>query len=152
MAGTEGMVKVRLHGSHPGEVETLWARPVDVDQYQLDNSPFYAYGVSWQDVVEAKPAADQFLEYVRCVRKSGNRTLRVIFQDYGINDRQAQDVLQGFRRMGVSYEGMQPRTVSINVPPGKDLDEVTEYLSEQPGLRWEYADPTYDEVVKGFAN
>jgi hypothetical protein len=119
MAGTEGMVKVRLRGSHPGEVETLWAKPVDVDQYQVDNSPFYAYGVSWQDVVEAKPAPDQFLEYVRCVRKSGNRTLRVIFHDYGINDRQAQDVLQGLRRMGVSYEGMQPRTVSINVPPGR---------------------------------
>lgn len=152
MAGTQGMVKVRFHGSHPGDVETLWARPVDVDQYQLDNSPFYAYGVSWQDVVEAQPSADQFLEYVRCIRKSGNRTLRVIFQDYGINDRQAQGVLQGLRRMGVSYEGMQPKMVSINVPPTKDLDEVTEFLSKQPGLQWEYADPTYDEVTEGRAS
>src|SRR5437660_6129345 len=152
MTGNEGKVKARLHGSHHDDVETLWARPVDVDQYQLDNSPFYAYGASWQDVVEAQPAADHLLEFVRCVRKSGNRTLRVIFQDYGINDRKAQDVLEGLRRMGMSYEGMQPKMVSINVPPRKDLDEVTEFLSEQPGLQWEYADPTYDEVTKGRAS
>lgn len=151
MAGTEDMVKIRLRGSHPSDVETLWAKPVDVDQYQLDNSPFYAYGVSWQDVIEAKPGADHFLEYIRCVRKSGNRTVRVIFQD-GINDRQSQDVLQALRRMGVTYEGMQPKMISINVPPRKDLDEITEFLSEKSGLQWEYADPTYEEVTGGRAS
>jgi phosphoribosylformylglycinamidine (FGAM) synthase PurS component len=148
VADTEEMVKVRFRGPHPSDVETLWAKPVNVNQYQLDNSPFYAYGVSWQDVIEATRGADDFLEYVRCVRKSGNRTLRVIFQD-GINDPQSQNVLQGLRRMGVSYEGMQPKMISINVPPRKDLDEITEFLSEKSGLQWEYADPTYDEVTGG---
>lgn len=28
------------------EVETLWATKLDGDNYQLDNSPFYAYAVS----------------------------------------------------------------------------------------------------------
>lgn len=146
MASIQNIVKVRLHGSQPNEVETLWARRVDVNQYQLDNSPFYAYGVSWQDVIEAIPGEDQFLEYVRCVRKSGNRTLRVIFED-GINNSRAQDTLQTLRRMGVSYEGMQPKMISINVPPRKDLDEITQFLSEEPGLQWEYADPTYDQIA-----
>ena len=142
------MVKIRLYGPHLGDVETLWAKPTDVNQYQLDNSPFYAYGVSWQDIVEAKSAPDKILEYVRCVKKSGNRTLRVIFQDYGINDPQAQSILQGLRRMGTSYEGMQPKMISINVPPRKDLDEITEFLDEQAGLQWEYADPTYEEITQ----
>lgn len=63
------MVKVRLHASDPGDVETLWAKPVDVDQYQLDNSPFYAYGVSWQDVGEGARGAEE--GGIRHTRESG---------------------------------------------------------------------------------
>jgi hypothetical protein len=142
------MVKVRLRGPDVEDVETLWATPVDVNLYQLDNSPFFAYGVSWQDVIEAHPAEDQFLEYVRCVTKSGNRTLRVIFQDYRSDDQAAREVLQGLKSLGCSYEGMQPKMISINVPPKVSLDEVTDFLTKQSGLQWEYADPTYEEVTK----
>ena len=42
--------------------------------------------------------------------------------------------------------------ISINVPAKVDLDEVTNFLSGQSGLQWEYADPTYDEVNKGRAS
>jgi len=149
MTNTEGMTKVRLRGSRAGDVETLWAIPVDANLYRLDNSPFFAYGVSWQDVIEARPGEDQFLEYVRCVTKSGNRTVRVIFQDYQNDDQPAREILRELRNLGCSYEGMHPRMISINLPAKVDLDEVTSFLSEQSGLQWEYADPTYDEVNKG---
>jgi hypothetical protein len=146
MPETEAMVKVRLRGPHAGDVETLWAVPVDVNLYRLDNSPFFAYGVSWQDIIEARPADDQFLEYVRCVKKSGNRTLRVVFQDYRSEEQPAKEILRELRNLGCSYEGMQPRMISINVPPRVDLEEVTGFLTEQSGLQWEYADPTYEET------
>lgn len=146
------MVKVRLRGPEAGDVETLWAVPVDTNLYQLDNSPFFAYGVSWQDVIEAKSSEDEILEYVRCVKKSGNRTLRVIFQDYRSIDPPAEEVLRGLRDLGCSYEGMQPRMISINVPPKVDLGTVTDFLSKQAGLQWEYADPTYDQVTRGQVN
>ena len=35
------------------QVETLWATSLGNDQYRLENSPFYAYSVSWKDVVFA---------------------------------------------------------------------------------------------------
>src|SRR5438309_647592 len=73
------MVKVRFSDQSGGNTETLWAIPVDGNLYQLDNSPFLAYGVSWQDIIETRVSSDQALEYVRCVKKSGNRTIRVIF-------------------------------------------------------------------------
>ena len=148
MVNTEGMVKVRLRGPDASDIETLWAVPVDTDLYRLDNSPFFAYGLSWQDVIEAKPADDQFLEYVRCVRKSGNRTVRVIFQDYRSDDQPAQEILRELKNLGCSYEGMQPRMISINVPQQINLRKVTVFLTEQHGLQWEYADPTYDEITK----
>ena len=108
---------------------------VDTNLYRLDNSPFFAYGVSWQDVIEAKPSEDEVLEYVRCVKKSGNRTLRVIFQDYQSTEPPAEEVLRGLRDLPCSYEGMQPRMISINVPPKVDLGTVTDFLSKQTRLQ-----------------
>ncbi|HEX6050934.1 MAG TPA: DUF4265 domain-containing protein [Gemmatimonadaceae bacterium] len=52
-------VKVLLRDGE--NVETLWADRVGPDLYRLDNSPFWAYGVSWLDVVEAHPDADGVL-------------------------------------------------------------------------------------------
>jgi hypothetical protein len=141
------MVKIQLHGPDEGDRETLWATPVGRNLYRLDNSPFFAYGVSWDDVVEALPNKHQMLEYIRCVVKSGNRTVRVIFQAYRSTDAPAEKVLEGLQNLGCSYEGMQPRMISINVPPHVDLSAVTAFLSRHTGLQWEYADPTYDEVT-----
>jgi hypothetical protein len=47
-------VKVALQGPD-GDIETLWADPLGGDLYALDNLPWYAYGVSVEDVVEATP-------------------------------------------------------------------------------------------------
>jgi hypothetical protein len=35
------------------EVETLWAFNLGKDNYKLANSPFYAYSVSWEDIIIA---------------------------------------------------------------------------------------------------
>jgi hypothetical protein len=149
MTDQSEMVRIRFRGSDRHDIETLWAVPVGDDAYRLDNSPFFAYGVSWQDTVEAQPGRDEFLEFVRRLKKSGNRTLRIIFQKYRLDDIPAQNVLRELRGLGCSYEGMQPRMVSLNIPPNVDLDQITDFLNGESGLEWEYADPTYDEVTAG---
>ena len=141
------MVKVRLQGPHAGDSETVWASPADGNLYRLENSPFFAYGVSLGDLVEAKPDEDQLLEYVRCVRKSGNRTLRIIFQNFRSGDEPAQAILEHLAKLGCSYEGMLPRLVSITVPTSVRLEGVTDFLTEQAGIQWEYADPTYEQIT-----
>lgn len=76
-----GMVKVRLHGSN-GEIETPWAERVDANLFRLDNLPWFAYGVSDDDVVEgAVTDADGVFEFMRVVIPSGNRLIRVILED-----------------------------------------------------------------------
>lgn len=148
---TAGMTKIRLVGPGASDSETLWATPLGTDLYRLENSPFFAYGVSWQDVVEARrPAELEMPEFVRRVRRSGNRTLRVIFENSRLAEPTAQTVLQQLQKMGCSYEGMQPRFATVNVPPEAHLEEVTGYLTTQPQLQWEYADPTYDEVQRSI--
>jgi hypothetical protein len=147
-AGTneKGMVKVRLRDITGSFVETSWAKPIRDDLYSIENSPFFAYAVSFEDVVEARTGADDVLEYVRCVKKSGNKTVRIIFQQYTSDDPRAQAILRGLRELRCSYEGMQPRMISVNVPPDVALANVTDYLNEQRGMAWEYADPTYEQL------
>ena len=141
---TAGMVKVLLQAPD-GEIETLWATPVGGDSYRLENSPFYAYRVSWLDIVAARPDATGFLAFERIVRKSGHRTVRLILVP-GINEAPEQHrVLDGLSELGCSWEGFNPRYFSIDVPPGVELTAVADYLTRS-GQQWEYADPPYDDL------
>lgn len=143
---TREMTKVVLNGPNPDETETLWASPIGSNQYKLDNSPFFAYGVSWQDIVEAHGSGDSFPEFLAVVQKSGNRTVRIVF-DTNVYSPESEKVMAQLRDLGCTYEGMPPRLISVNVPPETELDVVAEYLTSSPGLQWEYADPTYEEVT-----
>jgi hypothetical protein len=143
MTQTDNLVKVLMQDG--SDVETLWAVPVGNDLYRLDNSPFFVYRVSWQDIVRAEPGADGVLTLVNVAEKSGNRTVRVIMQTCKTTSEEAKPFLNGLLDLGCSYEGFQPRLVSINVPVGVDLQTVADYLIDS-GHTWEYADPTYEDL------
>jgi len=127
-------------------VETLWATSLGDDKYKIDNSPFWAYGVSWEDVVFAPfSETDGHPAFQFVVAKSGNRTVRVIF-DIPIEDRSDSDrTLQDLVALGCSYEGANRKYVSVNIPPGVDLDQVCNYLVENDA-KWELADPAYETL------
>jgi hypothetical protein len=128
------------------DVETLWATDMGGDQYQIDNSPFFAYSVSWQDVVYAPFDDDEgFPTFERVVFKSGNRTVRVLFEEAVKAGNASDRLLQGLVALGCSYEGANSKFFSITVPPGIDLDAVRHYLIEQ-NATFEHADPKYDEL------
>jgi len=136
-------VKVLLREGE--NVETLWAEPVGPDLYRLENSPFWAYGVSWLDVVEAHRDADGQLIMSRVADKSGHRTVRVIFEAGADESPQAEAILDGVVALGASYEGMNPRYLAIDIPPGVDLMNVARYLT-QHAVQWEHADPRYSDL------
>jgi hypothetical protein len=130
-------------------VETLWAIPLGDDLYKLDNSPFYAYGVSWQDVVFAPYDEQEGVATFRSVvEKSGNRTLRIFFDSPVASDNASNQILQGLITAGCSYEGANRKYISINVPPEVELQQVRSYLIEREA-QWEHADPTYDSLFPG---
>ena len=146
MPDNEHMVKVLLQDGK--DVETLWAVHLHENLYRLDNSPFFAYRVSWEDIVEAEPNADGVLCFSRVAVKSGNRTLRAITKGYQTTSEEARPFLDGIIELGCTYEGLQPRLISITVPPEIELETVADYLIES-GHNWEYADPTYDDLLPG---
>lgn len=127
-------------------VETLWAIPLGNDLYKLENSPFYAYGVSWQDIVLAPLDAQEGLPtFQSVVAKSGNRTVRLIFEPPVLPGNASDQVLQGLVVLGCSYEGANRGYMSINVPSCVDLQVVRAYLG-QHHAQWEHADPTYESL------
>ena len=132
-------------------VETLWAISLGNDEYQLDNSPFYAYSVSWGDVVLAPfDPEEERPTFQRVVKKSGNRTIRVIFKPPVEDGNSSDKVLQGLVALGCSYEGANRGYMSINIPPSASLSDVADYLLAEKA-QWEYADPSYSELFPNDA-
>jgi hypothetical protein len=142
----EEMVKVLLRSKEPEEVEGMWATPLGNNRYRLENSPFYAYEVSWLDVVEALPATDGALEFERVVEKSGHRTVRVILEQTSRSE-SGKRVLDQLVDMGCTWEGMNTKLICIDLPASASLDKVADFLTAQEDVIWEYADPTYEEVT-----
>jgi hypothetical protein len=133
------------------EVETLWATRLGDNEYRLDNSPFWAYGVSWEDVVFAPfSEEDQLPTFQAVVQKSGNRTVRLMFDPPVQGDGSSNVVLQSLVTMGCSYEGMNKKYVSVNIPADVSLDSVRRYLIES-NTTWEHADPTYASLFPNDA-
>ena len=139
------MAKVALHAPHD-EFETMWATPFGDDRYRLENSPFYAYGVSWLDVIEARPEdATGLPVFQRRVERSGHRTVRIILVP-GIDEAPERSaILDDLNALGCSYEGYNPRYFAVDLPPGVELAPVVDYLTRH-NHQWEHVDPTFDEL------
>lgn len=132
-------------------VETLWAFDLGQDRYRLDNTPFYAYSVSAGDVVLAPMNSDeQRPTFVSVLQKSGNRTVRVVFDLAAESGNETDKHLKALVAMGCDYEGTNRRYIAINIPPGVHLDAVRDYLVANE-LNWEHADPSYEELHPGEA-
>lgn len=128
------------------DVETLWACDLGDDNYRLDNSPFYAYSVSWQDIVHAPyDQEERFPLFERVVEKSGNRTVRIIFDPPVEVGNDSDRVLEGLVEKGCSYEGATRSYMAINIPPNVELEDIWAYLIECEA-DWEHVDPSYEEL------
>ena len=123
---------VRIHVDLPNHWmvggEALWADSLGRDLYRLANVPFYAYGLSFRDVVRAIPGSpDQIPEIVEVVEPSGHRTVRVSFES--LPDRSAQhDLLESLRSHGATFERATASYVAIDIEPGGDYSAVVAQL------------------------
>jgi Domain of unknown function (DUF4265) len=116
--------------------ERLWAAPAtEPGTFQLQNSPFYAIGVSHLDVVAVRPAEDNItFDFERVVERSGHSTYMLLLK---ADDADVQSRWLVLEKMGCTYESaaiklsMGDRTLySVDVPPTADLQQVWEQLAE----------------------
>src|SRR5438094_8919227 len=65
---------------HGYATERVWAETVGVNRFKLRNSPFYARGVSMNDVVFADPNIDGQLVFRAVSIRGGHSTYRIILK------------------------------------------------------------------------
>jgi hypothetical protein len=146
---TEGMVKIFFEPPGGEEdwhttVESMWATPVEKPNapggrvFKLDNSPWYAFGVSLDDEVCAELRHESMgegnaafecetLYFTKVWNHSGHSTYTLFLQN-GLTTESPEwsDRWTDFKAMGCSWEGMNSNLLSVDVPPGTDLDRLEE--------------------------
>lgn len=108
---------------HGTSVESLWAKPIvgtpDTLLVELQNSPFFARGVSYLDVIRIVEK-EGLGEYASTVREGGHSTYRIIREqgpDFDIWWRKLSE-------LGCTYESDLTRRqplYSVDIPPDADI-------------------------------
>ncbi len=147
----EGLVRIRVPLERPaGEAgppdDWLWAEPLGSGRYRIESCPFFAYGVSREDVVRAGDAPGQEAPALEdIVEKGGHRTLRLALDAaVELGTPGVQALLEQLLQVGCTYELLRPKIVAIDLPPEVDLAAVADVLQAQAregALMWEWADP-----------
>jgi hypothetical protein len=148
---SEALIRIRVPleqapgASGPAD-DWLWAEPLGSDRFRVESCPFFAYGVSRDDVVRAVATDGEdapLLEDV--VEKGGHRTLRLALDPaVELADGAVQGLLERLLELGCTHEALRPKLVAIDVPPEVDVAVVAELLQALVGdrtLLWEWADP-----------
>ena len=126
----------RSESTGPG-TETLWAEALGGEQYRLDNSPFYVYEVSYNDVVFAKQTSEILL--FQRVRKRGGHSTYRIFLTRPLDEQEFQQYWKPFGSLGCTYEGKNKRLIAIDVPPTSDIRQVYALLERGEDAKlWEF--------------
>jgi len=118
---------------HYHSSETLWANYLGDDNYQLDNTPIFAYGVSYGDIVEAKKRTENdFPRYIRTIKNSGHSTYRIIIlnQKTISNNAAFDKYWEPLKKLGCSYEGFEDYMLAVDVPLNADINEAYSLLEK----------------------
>ncbi|HTP26072.1 MAG TPA: DUF4265 domain-containing protein, partial [Anaeromyxobacteraceae bacterium] len=102
------LVPLELEVSGEGlATEWLWAEPLGAGRFRVESTPFFAYGLSQGDVVQASSEDGKMPRLADVERKSGHRTLRIAIDPaFDLDRPEVQRLLDGLLAMGCSYEAM----------------------------------------------
>ena len=136
--GNDGeLVKIRID-LHDNEFsgESFWARPLGGDEYELRNTPWYAYDLHFYDVVRAiRDSPEELPTIVGIVRRSAHKTLRVVFPpEVAPEDR--LEMMKSLNRWRGFMENCNGTLFAVDVEPDGDYEAVCGQLWEwhQEGL------------------
>jgi hypothetical protein len=133
-------VKVQFYDPVVG-YENLWADELSGNNYRIESTPFFIYGISRHDIVAASPDAEGRLQFVQVVSRSGNRTLRARSDEFISNAAFRKRVIRELKKRGCDVEELRSRLLSIDVPPPVNMQTVTDYLTNIAKVDWEFGNP-----------
>jgi hypothetical protein len=148
---SEGLVRIRVPldppPGQPGPADDwLWAEPLGAGRYRIESCPFFAYGISRDDVVRATDGGGEEAPRLEdVVEKGGHRTVRLAL-DAKMNsgDPAVQGLLERLLELGCTHEVLRPKLVAVDLPGEVEVTVVAELLqrlADDGTLLWEWADP-----------
>ncbi|UVK82391.1 DUF4265 domain-containing protein [Pseudomonas sichuanensis] len=112
-------------GYPPVSTEAIWGERVGVNQYKVDNVPYYVYGVSKGDVVKVENINGEYV-VSEVVIQGGHSTLRVYVEE----KRRKLEVVQAIaERGGVCSVSSEFSLFPVDIPPEVDFRTIDEYLN-----------------------
>ncbi len=127
-------------------VETPWVVDLGDGRYRMENCPFYFYGIAAGDIIGAEYSEEEGqLVFTHVLEKSGNKLVRIIFENPENEEGPEKQHLDSLVAMGCSYEGANPKYICIDIPKSVELSMVCQYLTENE-VQWEHASPSYSEL------
>lgn len=125
----------------PARSERLWAKKVDDNLFEIDNTPFFVTGLACGDKVSTEEK-DGVLYYQDTKEYSGNSTLRVVAHE--LEGRETEELIKELReeleKLGCDTELSHiPNLIAVNVPKDISLKKIINYLAEgEKEGRWGY--------------
>lgn len=148
---SDALIRIRVvldrAAGAPGPADDfLWAEPLGSGRFRIESCPFFAYGVSRDDVVRAvEDSGEDAPRLEDVLEKGGHRTLRLaLAPQVDLGDSSIQGLLERLLELGCTHEALRPKLVAIDVPPEVDVAVVAQLLQalvQEGSLLWEWADP-----------
>ena len=135
---------------HGHDSESVWAEHVGDGKYKIKNSPFFAKGISFEDVVSVLEK-DDMLVFEKTIISAGHSTYRILVKE--------QDVPIPFNiywkpieKLGCSFEEnieMALRMYAVDVPSTTDIYQVYSLLEagETAGV-WDFEEGHCGHVLE----
>lgn len=110
--------------------ESMWAKPLCNDLYEIHNVPFYAYGLNYFDIVKVDSGDETKKPTVlEVVKASGFETLRVGFFE-SFNEELQVALFDELKKFKVDVERDSEINVALSIEPDGDYDAVYDKLLE----------------------
>lgn len=116
---------------HGYSTESVWAEPTSSNRYRLRNTPFFAKGVSFEDIVFIQEQ-DGDLVFEATSIAAGHSTYRILLEK-SVPDSDFLKYWHSLEEAGCSYESADREKVlllAVDVPPNADINIVYELLDK----------------------
>ena len=123
--------------AHAGRAEILGAHSLGDHLYELQNIPFYAEHLNFEDIVFCDESDNSLPVINRLIKWSGNRTVRVAFTDEA-PDEKCVDIIWALAKRKILYEIATHKGYMFNIGPKNDYEWTLNFLraKEEEGLLW----------------
>jgi len=136
-------------GFPPIRVELLHARPVNADQFQVLNSPFFVENVAYGDLVTVTVEADGRRTFKACADPSGFTSLGIIVLEQSV-DSALLDLFRGLGCVIEFGEFGKLRMFAVSIPASVDYHSIQAVLDDlEAADKISYAELALGQSIQG---